>query len=72
MKFQQNSLENFLNKNKRFKKWFKAFTFYKGMKKFQKAAFGATYKSVWCAGPSIEYVKAIRPVGEIVKSLVNE
>jgi len=69
---QQNSLENFLNKNKRFKKWFKAFTFYKGMKKFQKAAFGATYKSVWCAGPSIEYVKAIRPVGEIVKSLVNE
>ena len=68
---QQNSLEQFLNKNKRLKKWFKAFIFYKGMKKFQKAAFSATYKTVWCAGPSIEHVKAIRPVAEIVKELVN-
>jgi nitronate monooxygenase len=68
---QQNGLEKFLNKNKRLKKWFKAFTFYKGMKKFEKAAFSATYKTVWCAGPSIEHVKAIRPVSEIVKDLVN-
>lgn len=68
---QQNGLEKFLNKNKRFKKWFKAFTFYQGMKKFQKAAFGATYKTVWCAGPSIEYVKSIKPVADIVKTLTN-
>ncbi|PCJ26989.1 MAG: 2-nitropropane dioxygenase [Flavobacteriales bacterium] len=68
---QQNRLEKFLSKNKRFKKWFKAFTFYRGMKKFQKAAFSATYKTVWCAGPSIEYVKSIRPVAEIVNDLVN-
>lgn len=68
---QQNSIERFLNKHKRLKKWFKAFTFYRGMKKFQKAAFSATYKTVWCAGPSIEYVKAIRSVSEIVNDLVN-
>jgi nitronate monooxygenase len=68
---QQNGLEKFLNKNKRLKKWFKAFTFYKGMKNLEKAAFSATYKTVWCAGPSIEYVKTIRPVSEIVKDLVN-
>jgi nitronate monooxygenase len=67
----QNFLEKILNKNKRLKKWFKAFTFYRGMKNLQNAAFGATYKTVWCAGPTIEYVKEIKPVNEIVKSLVN-
>ena len=69
---QQSWLEKLLNKNKRLKKWFKAFTFFKGMKKLQKAAFSATYKTVWCAGPTIEYVKAIKPVSEIVKTLTNE
>jgi nitronate monooxygenase len=68
----QNWLERFLNKNKRFKKWFKAFTFYKGMKNLEKAAFSATYKTVWCAGPTIEYVDSIRPVSEIVRSLVEK
>ncbi|PCI94918.1 MAG: 2-nitropropane dioxygenase [Flavobacteriales bacterium] len=68
---QQNGLEKFLSKNKRFKKWYKAFSFWKGMKKLNKAAFSATYKTVWCAGPSIEHVKAIKPVSEIVKTLVN-
>lgn len=66
---QQNGLERFFNNNKRLKKWFKAFTFYKGMKKFEDAAFSATYKTVWCAGPSIEHTKAIRPISEIVKDL---
>lgn len=68
---EQNGLEKFLSKNKRLKKWFKAFAFYKGMKKLNKAAFSTTYKTVWCAGPSIEYVKAIKPVADIVKTLTN-
>jgi nitronate monooxygenase len=69
---QQNWIERLLNKNKRLKKWFKAFTFYKGMKKLKSAAFSATYKSVWCAGPSIEFVKEIKPVAAIVKQLREE
>ena len=68
----QNWLEKILNKNKRLKKWFKAFTFYKGMKNLEKAAFGATYKTVWCAGPSIEHVKAIENVEDIVNRLIRE
>jgi nitronate monooxygenase len=68
----QNWLEQLLNKNKHLKKWFKALTFYRGMKFLRSAAFNTTYKSVWCAGPSIEHVKAIRPVKEIVNSLVTE
>ena len=50
----QNFLEKLLNKNKRLKKWLKAFTFYKGMKSLQNAAFSTTYKTVWCAGPSVD------------------
>lgn len=68
---EQNPLEKLLNKNKQLKKWFKAFTFYNGMKKLNQAAFSATYKTVWCAGPSIEEVKAIRPIAQIVEELVN-
>ncbi len=68
----QNGLERFLNKNKRIKKWIKAFTFFKGMKSLQKAAFSSTYKTLWCAGPSIEHVKSIRKVSDIVEQLKSE
>jgi nitronate monooxygenase len=66
---QQNWLERILNKNKKLKKWVKAFTFMRGMKSLEKAAFSATYKSVWCAGPSIEHVKDVRPVAAVVADL---
>lgn len=69
---EQNALERFLNRNKRIKKWIKAMTFLKGMKALQKAAFGQTYKNVWCAGPSIEHVHQIRPVKEIIDTLKSE
>ena len=39
-------------------------TFYKGMKLLEKAAFSATYKSVWCAGPSIEFTENLKKVSE--------
>lgn len=66
---QQNWLERLLNKNKKLKKWVKAFTFMRGMKSLEKAAFSTTYKSVWCAGPSIEHVQAVRPVSVVVADL---
>ena len=50
----------------------KAFTFFKGMKSLQKAAFSSTYKTLWCAGPSIEYVKEIEPLGDIISRLRKE
>lgn len=67
----QNFMERLLNKNKRLKKWVKAVVFYRGMQRLKKAAFSATYKTVWCAGPSIEHVKSVRPVAQIVNDLVN-
>lgn len=67
----QNWLEKLLNKNKTLKKYAKMLTFYKGMKGLEKAAFSATYKTLWCAGPSISYTKAILPVRDVVKNLVS-
>lgn len=69
---EQNWLEKILNKSKRLKKWVKAFTFYRGMKNLEKAAFGATYKTVWCAGPSIEFVTGIKSIKDIVNQLIEE
>lgn len=65
----QNWLERLLNKNRRLKKWVKALVFFRGMKSLEKAAFSSTYKTVWCAGPSIEHVHEILPVKEIVNRL---
>lgn len=69
---EQNWLESLLSKNKKLKKYVKMITYFKGSKTIEKAAFGATYKTVWCAGPSIEDVKSIRPVAEIVDELVGQ
>ena len=67
----QNWVESVLSKNKRLKKWVKMITFFKGMKSAEKAAFSSTYKTVWCAGPSIEYTKEILPTKEIIKRLTT-
>lgn len=69
---EQNVVESFLNKNKQFKKYAKMLTYYKGMGALQKAAFGATYKSVWCAGSSLEFTTEISTVREIVERFKSE
>jgi nitronate monooxygenase len=65
-------LEWILLHNKTLKKYAKMLIAFQGMKQVEKAAFGATYKTVWCAGPAIEHVKSILPLGEIVRTLVTE
>ncbi len=68
----QNWLESLLSKNKKLKKWVKMFTFVRGMKSIEKAAFSATYKTVWCAGPTIEHTHKVQPVKDIISQLVND
>jgi nitronate monooxygenase len=67
----QNWLEKVLSKIKKLKKWVKMFTFLKGMKSIEKAAFSSTYKTLWCAGPSIEHTTSIQSVSEITDKLVG-
>jgi nitronate monooxygenase len=64
-----NLLEWIVNNNKTLKKYAKLLIALKGMKQVEKAAFGATYKTVWCAGPSIEHVTRIQPMADILQSL---
>lgn len=72
---EQNIVESFLNKNKQFKKYAKMLTYYKGSKMLEKAAFSASYKTVWCAGSSIEFTHKVEPIHDIVtryKKEINE
>lgn len=67
-----NLLEWILNNNKTLKKYAKMLIAFRGMKAVENAAFGATYKTVWCAGPSIEDVTSIRSMKDIVQTLTKE
>lgn len=64
-------LEKLLNKNKKLKKWVKMLRFYIGMKATENAAFKATYRTVWVAGPSIEHTTKILPTRDIINRLVH-
>lgn len=66
-----NWFERFLNTHKRIKKWAKLIRFMIGNNAVTKAATQATYKTVWVAGPSIEFSKAILPVKTIIEDLTQ-
>jgi nitronate monooxygenase len=68
----QNWLERILNKNKKLKKWFKVLTFMRGMKSLKNAAFSSTYKTVWCAGPSIEFVHEVKTIKDVIAELKKD
>ncbi|MBX2957063.1 MAG: nitronate monooxygenase [Cyclobacteriaceae bacterium] len=63
--------ERVMLKNKWLKKYIKMFVALRGIKAIENAASKATYKTIWCAGPSIEYVHSVRPMKDIVNDLTN-
>ena len=67
-----NWLEGLMLRNKALKKYAKMFVAFRGMKAVENAATKATYKTVWCAGPSIEHVTSIRSMKDIVGQLISE
>jgi nitronate monooxygenase len=67
-----NLLELILNSNKTLKKYAKMLIAFRGMKAVEKAAFGATYKTVWCAGPAIEHVKSVQPIADIINTVTRQ
>lgn len=67
-----NWIEKIMNRYKGLKKIMKMILFVRGMKKLRSAAFDFTYKKVWCAGPSIEKIKEIRPIQVIIADLVRD
>ncbi len=67
----ENLVEVLIRKFPRFKKYLKMIVMYRGMKSVEKAAFGSTYKTIWCAGPVIEHVKEIKSVQRVVRDLTE-
>lgn len=67
-----NFLEWILHRNKWLKKYAKMLIAFRGMRSVEKAAFGATYKTVWCAGPAIEYVTQVLPLKDILGKLLKD
>lgn len=68
---QSSILEWLINNSSFLKKYAKMILAWNGMNKVRNSAFKANYENVWCAGPSIESVKSIRSVKEIIHELVN-
>jgi len=66
-----NWIERFLFKNKWLKKYFKMLQWFRGTKAFTESALETTYKTVWCAGPSLEGVHAIRHVSQVVADILK-
>lgn len=67
-----NFWERLMLKNKTLKKYIKFFIYLKGIRAVKKSTFEkSSYKTVWCAGPTIEYIHSIRPLKEILRSLVG-
>ena len=66
----ENFIERLMHLNPFFKKYIKLLIAKRGMSVLKKAAFNASYKTVWSAGVSIEEVKEILPIKEIIQKII--
>jgi nitronate monooxygenase len=65
-------LNRMAHRHRRFRKVIKLILALKGMRAIEKSAFKSTYKTFWVAGPSIEHIHNVRPIKQIVDSLVSD
>lgn len=70
--YKQNFLERFLSNNKQTRKYFKMWVQYMGMKKLESSVLPANYKTLWCAGQSVELISEVETVKEIVDRFIEE
>ncbi|NEQ51100.1 MAG: nitronate monooxygenase [Leptolyngbya sp. SIO3F4] len=70
--YKQNFMERFLSKNKRTRKYFKMWVQYMGMKKLERSVLPADYKTLWCAGQSVERIQSVISTHEIVDKFKSE
>ncbi len=70
--YEQNFVEKWLSKNKRTRKLFLGFVQQRGFHKLQHAIMPATYKSLWCAGQSVEMIHEIDTCENIIGRLKDE
>ena len=68
----QNSFERLLSNNKTTKKYFKMLVQLKGMKNLEKSIKPGSYKTLWCAGQSVELIDEIQSCASIIEMLKLE
>ncbi len=69
---EQNRLEKYFSNHPRTKKYFKMLIQWRGMKKYKDALRPATYKTLWCAGETVEDIHEIKSCEEIIKDLSGQ
>jgi nitronate monooxygenase len=70
--YQQSWFEKMLNENKSVKKYFKMLTQIRGMKKLEDSIKPGNYRTLWCAGKSVEMINEIQSCAMIVSKLKSE
>lgn len=70
--YKQSWFERLLSTNKRTKKLFKMWVQISGMKKLEASIHPGNYKTLWCAGQSVELIHDILPCATIVGRLKQE
>ncbi len=68
----QNWFERLLSNNSTTKKYFKMWIQVSGMKKLEQSVQPGTYKTLWCAGQSVELINDISSCEDIIKRLKKE
>jgi nitronate monooxygenase len=72
MGLKQNFLERFLSNNPRTKKWFKSLVQLRGFRRLEQSVAPNHYKTLWCAGQSVELVDEVLPCSTIIARLKEE
>ncbi len=67
--YRQNWFERLLSRNPRTKKWFKTLVQLRGFNLLESSAFQGNYKTLWCAGQSVELVEEILPCAQIISGM---
>jgi len=70
--YEQNWMEKMLSNNKYVRKYFKMLVQLRGMKNLESSIKPGNYKTLWCAGKSVELIDEIKSCKEIIEDLVLE
>ncbi|MES2628490.1 MAG: nitronate monooxygenase [Bacteroidota bacterium] len=70
--YRQNWLERKLNSSKTFKKYFKMLVQLRGMKRLENSVHPGGYNNLWSAGQSVQQIHSVKPVAEVISTLMEE
>ena len=70
--YKQNAIERFLSSNKQTRKYFKMWVQWSGMKKLEKSVMPANYKTLWCAGQSVELIDEVQSIADVIVKFKQE